>query len=120
MTRHFYYSMTLAFIVQCNIGISSTFANTLATVARIPVSLTAPSLSFEIVPSKYGGWGYEIYQDQKLYIVQPNIPAIAGNKGFINKEDAQRVAELILTKIKNNELPPTVTIEELNALHISY
>jgi hypothetical protein len=73
-----------------------------------------------IIPSTYGGWGYEIYQAKKRYIIQPNIPAIAGNKGFASKEDAQKVAALMLKKIMNHELPPTITIEELNALHIAY
>jgi hypothetical protein len=73
-----------------------------------------------IIPSPYGGWGYEIYQAKKRYIIQPNIPAISGNKGFASKGDAQKVAALMLKKIMNHELPPTITIEELNALHIAY
>ena len=34
------------------------------------------------------------------------------------EEAAKKVAEFVIKKIRNNELPPTVTIEELRALGV--
>lgn len=67
-----------------------------------------------------GGWGYEIYLDGKRYIRQPFIPAVAGNVPFATKEDAQKVAALIVKKmsVKSSSLP-AVSIQELQALHIA-
>ena len=40
------------------------------------------------------------------------------NVGFAMEEDARMVAELVIKKIRNNELPTTVTIEELRKLGV--
>lgn len=49
-------------------------------------------------------------------IHQPAIPGIPGNEGFKTKEAAQKVADLVVNKIKKGEMPPSVTIEELKKL----
>lgn len=59
------------------------------------------------------GWGYDILINGQLYIHQPNIPAVMGNNGFSSEEKAREAGELIISKIRNNILPPTVTVEEL-------
>lgn len=64
------------------------------------------------------GWGYQILKDGKLMINQENIPAIQGNKGFSNKEEAEKTAEFMLSKIKNGVFPPTISIEELDSLQV--
>jgi len=63
------------------------------------------------------GWGYSIFVDNKLFIRQDIIPAVEGNEGFATKDDATKVAELVLNKIKNNE-KPIVKKEELKELGI--
>lgn len=63
------------------------------------------------------GFGYDIYLNGKHYVHQPTIPAISGNQGFKTKEQAQRVAELVVHKIRNNILPPSVSIAELDSLN---
>ena len=65
-----------------------------------------------------GAWGYDILIDGTLYIHQSNIPAVAGDKGFKTEIDAQRMAEFVVHKIRNNILPPTVSIEEIQNLGI--
>ncbi|HQP50899.1 MAG TPA: DUF4907 domain-containing protein [Syntrophorhabdaceae bacterium] len=40
------------------------------------------------------------------------------NEGFRTRQQAQKVADLAVKKIRNNEIPPTVTIEELNAMRV--
>jgi hypothetical protein len=59
------------------------------------------------------GWGYDILINGQLYIHQPNIPAVMGNNGFSSEEKAREAGELIISKIRNNILPPAVTVEEL-------
>ena len=38
--------------------------------------------------------------------------------GFKTKADAEKVAKLIITKIKKGEMPPSVTPEELKKLNV--
>lgn len=64
------------------------------------------------------GFGYDIHVDGRVYIHQPYIPAVSGNNGFASKEDAEKVARLMEYKIKNNILPPTIEIHELDSLGI--
>lgn len=54
----------------------------------------------------------------KLLVHQPSIPALPGNDGFRTKEQAQRVADFVVKKIRNNEMPPTVTIKDLNSMNV--
>lgn len=61
------------------------------------------------------GYGYKIYIDGKLSINQPNIPALQGTAGFESEADASRIAELAVSKIKKGIMPPTITLEELEA-----
>lgn len=64
------------------------------------------------------GWGYDIYINDKKYIHQYYIPAVNGNRPFKTKEDAEKTAELVKTKIKKNILPPSVTINELDSIGV--
>ena len=54
----------------------------------------------------------------KPLVHQPSIPAIPGNDGFTTKGRAQKVANFVVKKIRNNEMPPTVTIDDLNKLDV--
>ncbi|MFA6274470.1 MAG: DUF4907 domain-containing protein [Candidatus Paceibacterota bacterium] len=63
-------------------------------------------------------WGYDILIDENIYVHQPTIPAIGGNKGFKTEQDAQKTAELVVNKIRKNILPPSITPEELKNLGI--
>ena len=63
------------------------------------------------------GWGYSIIIDNKVFIRQDIIPAVEGNQGFATKEDATKVAELVLNKLKNKE-KPIVKKEDLKQLGI--
>lgn len=58
-------------------------------------------------------FGYTIFVDGQLYIEQKNIPAIEGNAGFETKASAEKIAQLVISKMRNGELPPTITIEDL-------
>lgn len=64
------------------------------------------------------GWGYEIYVGKKVFITQRNIPAIIGIKQFVSEEQAKKVADLVIIKLKNKQSPPSVTTNELDSLGI--
>ncbi len=51
------------------------------------------------------GWGYSILVDHKIFIRQACIPTIEGNNGFSSEEDAAKVAQLVIGKIKKHERP---------------
>lgn len=67
-----------------------------------------------------GGFGYDIMMNGRLYLHQPMIPAVQGLKTFNSEKDAKKMAEFVLTKIKNNIMPPTVSISEIDSLGIKY
>lgn len=69
-----------------------------------------------IAPSKT--FGYDIYCDKKLLIHQSSVPALAGNNGFKRKSDATKVAKLVIIKLTEGEMPPTVSIEEMKNLNV--
>ena len=75
-------------------------------------------ITTKIIPSANNTFGYDILMNGRPLVHQPNIPGLPGNEGFTTKERAQKVAEFVLKKIRNNEMPPTVTIEELNTLGV--
>ena len=72
----------------------------------------------EIISSVNKTFGYEIHVNGKMLVRQPSIPAMPGNDGFTTKEKAQKVADFVVKKIRKNEMPPTVTIEDLNKMGV--
>lgn len=76
------------------------------------------NISFELIASEGNTWGYKIFLEGSPLIIQPNKPGLPGNAGFETKEQAIKVAELVISKIRNGEMPPTVTIDELKGLGV--
>jgi len=68
--------------------------------------------------TEINGYGYDILMDGKIYVHQPNIPALPGNNGFASEKQANLVANLVSHKIRNNIMPPTVEVRELDSLGI--
>jgi hypothetical protein len=75
-------------------------------------------ISIKIIPSANKTYGYDILLYKRPLVHQPNVPGLPGNEGFTTKERAQKVAEFVVRKIKNNEMPPTVSIEDLNKMGV--
>jgi hypothetical protein len=75
-------------------------------------------ITIKIIPSVKNTFGYDILLYGRPLVHQPNIPGLPGNDGFTTKERAQKVAEFVVKKIRNNEMPPTVTIEDLNKMAV--
>jgi hypothetical protein len=76
------------------------------------------SYTYTIIPSENKTWGYDIYMEKRLYIHQPSVPGLPGNEGFKTKADAEKVAKLVIEKIKKGEMPPTVSIEDMKKLKV--
>lgn len=74
--------------------------------------------TYTIIPAVNKTWGYDINAGKKLFIHQPSIPGLPGNEGFKTKADAEKVAKLVIGKIKKGEMPPGVTLEELKKLKV--
>jgi hypothetical protein len=73
----------------------------------------------EVKPiSSSNGWGYEIIADGKVYIHQEFIPAIPGRHGFKTSDDAVKVGKKVVAKISANQIPPTITVDELKEMGI--
>lgn len=80
---------------------------------------SSPVIEVTLFPSEYGGYGYDISVDSKILVHQPNIPAVAGNKGFPTAQSARKVANMVIQKIKKNQIPPALTTEEVKAAMIN-
>ncbi len=70
-------------------------------------------LTYNIITAANNTWCYDILMEGRLYIHQPSAPGLPGNEGFKTKEAAGKVAELVISKLKKGEMPPSVTIEEM-------
>ncbi len=80
------------------------------------ISTTQKTLYSEVY-NVGNGYGYYIKTYDKILIKQSFIPAIQGEKSFVTEKDAQKVANLVMVKITENE-SPVVTVNELNNLNI--
>ena len=68
--------------------------------------------------TEISGFGYDIILEGHTYVHQPSIPAVPGNNGFSSEEQARKVAEFVSNKIRNNIMPPTVEVKELDSLGV--
>ena len=75
-------------------------------------------ITTKIISSANNTFGYDILLYGKPLVHQPNIPGLPGNDGFTTKERAQKVAEFVVKKIRKNDMPPTVTIDDLNNMGV--
>jgi hypothetical protein len=68
---------------------------------------------------KNGGWCYEIYVNDKRFILQESIPGVPGKQKFTSKNDAKKCGELVIKKLEKQEMP-SVSRNELDSLGITY
>ncbi len=69
-----------------------------------------------LIPASDSTYGYDILMDGRILIHQPHIPALPGNRGFASEEDARRVAEFVVRRMRKNVFPPSVTRDEVDSL----
>jgi len=72
-----------------------------------------------VFQSELKEFGYDIYKDSVIIIHQPIIPGVPGNKGFATGVEAEKVANLIVTKLTQGISPPSVSLKELDSLQIN-
>jgi len=63
------------------------------------------------------GWGFAIKINDKEFINQQRIPGIQGNYPFKSKEDAEKIGELMIKKLKERKMP-SISLEELKEAKI--
>ena len=73
-------------------------------------------LTYKIINAPKQTYGYDVFADGRLMIHQTSVPALPGNEGFKTKEDASKVAALVIGKIRKGEMPPTISIDEMRTL----
>jgi|GEM_PF-862599 len=61
-------------------------------------------------------WGYDIYKEGKLFVHQPHKPSVSGCFGFNNEKSALLVAGLVVNKIRENIIPPSVNPNEIDSI----
>ena len=64
------------------------------------------------------GWGYDIILNKQKYIHQDIIPSVPEHHGFKTEADAKKTADLVVSKIRRNIIPPSVTPQELDSLGV--
>ena len=74
--------------------------------------------TYKIITLPDKTYGYDVFANGKLLVHQATIPAMPGNSGFATKKDATKVAELVIRKLKDGIMPPTITVEELRQLKV--
>ncbi len=75
-------------------------------------------LTYEVIAAPKHTYGYDVFADGRLMIHQTSAPALPGNEGFKTKEDAAKVALLVIDKIRKGEMPPTISIDEMKKLNV--
>ncbi len=78
----------------------------------------ASVVSWKLLHNTDHTYGYDILVNDRITVHQPFIPCLRGNNGFSSQKDAARVARLMCGKIKKGIMPPTLTIEEMQAAGI--
>jgi hypothetical protein len=98
------------FLNACSHYGESQFKNTDFKTAKITSSIISDN----------EGFGFEIWVDGKKYIYLRYIPTMKPYKRFTNAEDAQKVADLTIEKLRNEIIPPKISKEEIENLKLSY
>jgi hypothetical protein len=89
-------------------------------VTKFPSAETNKNVNYTytIIPAANKTWCYDVYKEKRLFIHQPSAPGLPGKEGFKTKADAEKVAMLVIEKIKRGEMPPSVTIEEMKKIRV--
>jgi Domain of unknown function (DUF4907) len=88
--------------------------------ARFPeaIAYANTKLTFKIIDAPKHTYCYDVFADGRLMIHQTSVPGLPGNEGFKTKEDASKVAALVMGKIRKGEMPPTISIDEMTKLKV--
>jgi hypothetical protein len=111
--------LLMIFMLACHTGTSLTSSTPPVQEIRQQENPYANAeIATGIIPSANNTFGYDILLNGRPLVHQPNMPGLPGNEGFTTLEKAQIVADFVVRKIRNNEMPPAVTIENLHTLGV--
>jgi Domain of unknown function (DUF4907) len=88
--------------------------------AIIQVKNKSDTILYKIIDGIDRTYGYDIFINGRKVVHQPSVPCLPGKPGFHNKEDARKVALLVIEKIRKGNMPPSVTRAELKVLRVQY
>ncbi len=75
-------------------------------------------LTYSITSGVNNTFGYDVYSNSKKLIQQTSIPCLSGNEGFKTKASAEKIAQLVIQKIEKGEMPPSISIKEMEELKV--
>lgn len=78
------------------------------------------AFKLEVFQADHHSYGFEIRKGQKLVSRQESIPLAGRKEGFRSPKDARKVGELMIRKLEQGALSPTVSQRELDSLQIRY
>ena len=97
-------SLILLFIVILSLTLNaqSTFVHSQKLAKSAGAEIASNTNSFyTIIPSGDNTWGYDIFVGKRLFIHQPCIPGLPGNKGFQDHITAEIAAKFAIEKLTN-------------------
>jgi hypothetical protein len=74
------------------------------------------NIQYFIIKAAENTYGYAIYIDGNMTIQQTTIPSLPGNLGFKDIPTAEKIAMLVIKKIREGEMPPTLNADEVRAV----
>lgn len=78
------------------------------------------SIELKVLELDNGKWAYTIEVEGKPYIHQTRIPAIKGNYPFETKDDALKIGNMVVEKMKKTPGDfPALTEEEIKSLNLT-
>lgn len=87
---------------------------------KLSPSYKKQTITYKLIEANNHTYGYNIFINDTLFIHQPVIPCLAGNKGFKTKADAKKVAALVIEKIGKHMVPPSVSVTEMKMLGVRF
>jgi hypothetical protein len=84
--------------------------------AKTEQAVTESGYTVEIIAGEANSYGYDIKKDGKLLIHQPHVPGVAGVRGFDTELQARAAAQLMISKMEKNIMPPTVSEHEIDSI----
>jgi hypothetical protein len=111
------------FVLSCSEQVNKNESNylvntdTITKVINKPQDYTVQLFLFDSLKPKLG-FGYNILIDGQTFIHQPSVPSVPGNIPFATADKATAVANLMIYKLKNNIMPPSISQKELDSLKI--
>lgn len=79
-------------------------------------SIIETSYSYKVFQSLDSSWGFDLIDNGKILIHQSIKPALSGNKGFSKNEYAEEAAQLMIKKMENGIMPPSLSADEVKTI----